>query len=383
MEQASLGAERRELSFDRAADGTLRIRLGGSWRIQQGLESTASLEREIRCGPKPTRIAYDTGDLLEWDSSVLTFLVKVRDLCEREGITTDLAGLPGGVRRLLELSRAAPEGERARVVSGTKSSLARVGEAAIAAADSMVEQLGFLGEVALASANLLRGRARFRRQDLLLVLQQTGAEAVPIIGLIGFLVGLILAFVGAVQLRQFGAAIFVADLVGIGMVREMGAMMAAIVMAGRTGAAFAAQLGTMKVTQEIDALTTMGLSPVEFLVLPRMTALFLMMPFLCLYADFVGIMGGAAVGVGMLDISLNSYIAETASAVDPSDLFGGIFKSAVYGLLIAICGCASGMRCRGSAAAVGEATTRAVVSGIVAVIAACGVFAVVFFILGI
>jgi phospholipid/cholesterol/gamma-HCH transport system permease protein len=205
----------------------------------------------------------------------------------------------------------------------------------------------------------------------------------PIVTLISFLVGVILAFVGAVQLKQFGAQIYVADLVGIAMIREMGAMMTGIIMAGRTGAAFAAQLGTMKVTQEIDAFTTMGFSPLEFLVLPRVIALILMMPLLCLYSDVVGVLGGAAVGIGMLDLSWTVYFRETTQAISLRDLFGGVFKSVAYGVLIALSGCLRGIQCGNSSSAVGDAATSAVVTAIVAIVAACGVFAVVFYVLGI
>jgi phospholipid/cholesterol/gamma-HCH transport system permease protein len=188
---------------------------------------------------------------------------------------------------------------------------------------------------------------------------------------------------GAVQLRQFGAAIFVADLVGIGMLREMGAMMTGIIMSGRTGAAFAAQLGTMKVTQEIDALTTMGISPLQFLVLPRVLALVLMMPLLCLYSDLMGILGGAFVGVGMLDLSFKTYMRETIHAVSLTNLTLGLIKAAVYGLLIAVAGCLRGFQCGNSSSAVGDAATRAVVSSIVMVVIACGLFAFVTNLLGI
>jgi phospholipid/cholesterol/gamma-HCH transport system permease protein len=224
-------------------------------------------------------------------------------------------------------------------------------------------------------------KARYRSSDLFLLIQQCGAQALPIVTLISFLVGAILAFVGAVQLRQFGAQLYVANLVGIAMTREMGAMMTAILMAGRTGAAFAAQLGTMKVTQEVDAFTTAGFSPLEFLVLPRVVALVLMMPLLCLYADFVGIAGGAAVGVGMLDLSWTTYFQQTASAVSLTDAAGGVFKSSFYGVLIALAGCLRGLQSGTSSAAVGDAATSAVVTGIVAVIVACGIFAVVFYVL--
>jgi phospholipid/cholesterol/gamma-HCH transport system permease protein len=201
--------------------------------------------------------------------------------------------------------------------------------------------------------------------------------------LISFLVGVIVAFMGAVQLQKFGAAIYVADLVGIGVAREMGAMMTGIIMAGRTGAAYAAQIGTMQVSQEIDALKTMGVSPLEFLVVPRIIALLLMMPLLCIYADAVGILGGAAIGSGMLGLSAHVYLKETVSAVGLVDLFGGLFKSGIYGLLVGVAGCLRGLQCGSSASAVGDAATSAVVTGIVSIVVACGLFAVMFSVLGI
>lgn len=195
--------------------------------------------------------------------------------------------------------------------------------------------------------------------------------------LTSFLVGLILAFMGAVQLRQFGAQIYVADLVGLGMAREIGAMMTGVIVAGRTGAAFAAQLGTMQVNEEIDALVTMGIPPMEFLVLPRMLALMLMMPLLCVYADLVGMLAGLLVGTGFLHLSLVEYVNETRQAVDLVDCGIGLFKSMVFGALVALAGCLRGMQCGRSAAAVGAAATSAVVTGIVWIIAADGVFAVI------
>jgi phospholipid/cholesterol/gamma-HCH transport system permease protein len=200
-----------------------------------------------------------------------------------------------------------------------------------------------------------------------LFIQQCGANALPIVSLISFLVGLILAFVGAVQLAMFGAQIFVADLVGIAMLRVMGAIMVGIVMSGRTGAAFAAQLGTMQVNEEIDALKTMGVSPMEFLVLPRMLALVVMMPLLCIYADLMGILGGLVVGVGLLDISVTQYIVQTKGALNLNHFFIGIFQAAVFGVLVALAGCLRGIQCGRSASAVGDATTSAVVTSIVAI----------------
>jgi phospholipid/cholesterol/gamma-HCH transport system permease protein len=311
------------------------------------------------------------------------FLERVREGCERRGVGVDLGGLPSGVARLLALAEAVPEKKDARRGEKRVSFVARVGLAALAAYDATREFLSFLGEVTVAMGHVIRGRARLRVSDLLVFMEEAGAQALPIVSLISFLVGTILAFVGAIQLEQFAAQIYVADAVGIGMAREMGAMMTAIVMAGRTGAAYAAQLGSMTVTQEIEALRTMGISPIEFLVLPRMIALSLMMPLLCLYSDLLGILGGFAVGRGMLGISARVYYNQTVHAVELGDIAGGVFKASVYGILIAVAGCLRGLESGRSASAVGEATTSAVVTGIVLVICACGVFAVTFYILGI
>jgi phospholipid/cholesterol/gamma-HCH transport system permease protein len=328
-------------------------------------------------------IAYDTRELGFWDSSLVSFLYGLAAFCRRAGIVEDRSGLPDGVRQLLTLAESVPERTGARSASRSLSFLERIGIEAFGYARSLEDFIDFFGKLCIAFARMLTGRARLRRSDVFVAIQQCGADALLIVSLISYLVGVILAFMGAVQLQQFGAAIYVADLVGIGVTREMGAMMTAIIMAGRTGAAFAAQLGTMKVTQEIDALTTMGLSPIEFLVLPRTVALILMMPLLCLYSDFIGILGGASVGVGMLDLSFTVYIKETIAAVTLGDLFGGLFKSAVYGVLIAVAGCWRGFQCGSSSSAVGDAATAAVVTGIVMIVTACGLFAVIFSILGI
>ena len=244
--------------------------------------------------------------------------------------------MPAGLRRLIELAEAVPEKEGARGQrrSGYRcSSGSAIGSCPTAF--GMADFLRFLAIFRWRWPNLSAAKPATGRRRSMEVVQQCGPEAVGIVCLIAFLVGIILAFMGAVQLSQFGAAIYVADLVGIGMVRDMGAMMTAIIMSGRTGAAFAAKLGTMKVTQEIDALTTMGISPMEFLVLPRVLALVMMMPLLCLFADFVGITGGAFVGVMMLDLSLSSYIRETISTLTFVNFAGGLIKGTTYGGLIA------------------------------------------------
>jgi phospholipid/cholesterol/gamma-HCH transport system permease protein len=359
------------------ADGTLLVRLGGSWTVGSSLPSVSDVLREATArGAR--RIRYDARELEAWDSVLLTFLLKLREWSEREHLESDASGLPQGVNRLLDLATGVPEVEGARRSARDLPLLARIGNATLELLVGGREMLAFLGESALSIVRLLTGRARFRRVDLWLTVQECGANALPIVSLISVLVGMILAFVGAVQLRQFGAGIYVADLVGLAMAREMGAMMAAIIMAGRTGAAFAAQIGTMRVNEEIDALTTSGFSPQDFLVLPRMLALAAMMPLLCIYADLLGIIGGAAVGVVMLDLSPALYWDQTVGAVSLTDLGVGIVKSVVFGVLVAVSGCLRGLQCGTSSSAVGLAATSAVVTGIVAIIVSDAFFTLIF-----
>jgi phospholipid/cholesterol/gamma-HCH transport system permease protein len=371
------------ISFERTNDSTLVAHLSGPWHLKRDLPPISLMTAELGSRPGARRLAYETGDLTHWDSGLISFLTSAAEICRARGIAEDRSGLPAGLQRLLELAEAVPEKKGARSAAVRVSFLTRVGNASLGYGLSVNEFLRFLGEITIAFGKFLRGKARYRKIDLLEVIQECGPNAVGIVTLISFLVGVILAFMGAVQLSQFGASIYVADLVGIGMVRDMAAMMTAIIMSGRTGAAFAAKLGTMKVTQEIDALTTMGVSPLEFLVLPRILALVLMMPLLCLFADLVGILGGMFVGVAMLDLSAGSYLRETISTLTLTNLFGGVIKGTFYGVLIAIAGCLRGFQCGNSSSAVGDAATQAVVMAIVMIVVACGMFAVVFNFLGI
>ena len=361
----------------------LCVHLAGSWRLDDGLPSPEVVERGLATAAGVRRVTFDTGGLTAWDSALVTFVAQLAERCAGRGIGIDRSGLPRGLQRLLALAEAVPEKHGARAQATRVSLVARVGAATLAAWAEARGWLAFLGEATLAVGRLVTGRARFRRVDLAIELQDAGARALPIVTLISFLVGMIMAFVGAVQLQQFGASIYVANMVAIAMAREMGAMMTAIIMAGRTGSSYAAQLGTMNVSQEIDALATMGIPPMDFLVLPRMLALSLMLPLLAVYADFVGMIGGALVATGMLDVGLVQYWQQTKGALNMTDFTTGVGKSAVFGVLVAVAGCLQGMRAGRSAAAVGGAATAAVVSAIVLIIVADGIFAVVFHVLGI
>jgi len=352
------------------------------WTMQAALPSIAEVQAQYEALPGGQRLSFETSDLANWDSTLLTFLLKLKEMCVQRQIEFDHTGLPQGVQRLLALATAVPERQDARREVVRESLLVRLGQGVLTTVESSHGLLTFLGQVALAFVQFIRGRARFRGVDLALLMQECGAQALPIVSLISFLVGLILAFVGAVQLRPFGAQIYVANLVGLGMAREMGALMTGIIMAGRTGAAFAAQLGTMTVNQEIDALTTLGLRPMEFLVVPRMLALVLMMPLLCLYADLVGILGGAVVGVGMLNLGIVQYYQQTLYILQLSDFVLGLIKGAVFGILVALAGCLRGMQSGRSASAVGAAATSAVVTGIVWIIIFDALLTVIYDVLG-
>ena len=371
------------LGFDRPAEDTLLVRLTGSWTIAHKLPAAAEVQRHVESDPVIKQINFDTRELSGWDSGLLSFLTKIINQCSEKNITVNQEGLTEGIQKLLQLAFAVPERKGARKETVRELLLPRIGASTIAAGQASVDTLNFIGDAFLAFLKFFVGRARFQHSDLMLTIQQCGVQALPIVSLISLLVGLILAFIGAVQLMMFGAQIFVADLVGIAMTRVMGAVMVGVIMAGRTGAAFAAQIGTMQVNEEIDALQTLGISPMEFLVLPRMLALILMMPLLCLYADLMGILGGFIVGVAMLDISSTQYIDQTINALNLYHFSIGLFHALVFGVLVALAGCLRGIQCGRSASAVGQATTSAVVTSIVAIVVATAIITIVANLLGI
>lgn len=362
--------------------GGIRLCLSGEWRrgsaaaaIRRSLEELDGLEAG-------RVVAFESAELHGWDSTLVAFVVRVKKICGDRKLEFDASGLPEGAARLAALAMAVPEREGATRRGNRASLAATVGDGIVRWGNEARDILQFTGEVALAFGRLVAGRARMPWRDVAAVIEETGPAAFPIVTLIAALMGIILAFVGAVQLRMFGAEIYVADLVGIGILRELGAVMTGIVMAGRTGASYAARIGTMQVNEEIDAFRTMGIPPVDFLVLPRIIGLVLMMPLLCLYADVVGILGGMLVGVAMLDLSPILYFQQTRSALGLNHLAVGLAMSVVFGALVAFFGCLRGLRCGRSASSVGEATTSAVVSGIVSIVIATAVMTVVADILG-
>ena len=354
----------------------LTVTLGGAWHITRPQPAWLKVAGDRR--PRTVRLVMEGGE--RWDSSLVRFVHEVERWCQARGAQCETDALPDAVRRLAgQLAQA----RQARVpVEQAGNPLATVGLAATDLWRQTREFADFIGECTLSALGLFKHPGRFRWGDCLLEMQQCGAMAVPIVSLTSFLVGLTLAYTGAIILRQFGGDIWVADIVGLSMFREMGAVMTGVVLAGRTGAAFAAQLGNMKTGEEIDALETLGIPAVDFLVLPRVFALSLMMPLLAMYANCLGILGGMLVASNVLDIPASAYWVEMQTIIDLSDVSSGIIKSIVFGVLVAVAGCLRGLQCERSAAGVGRAATSAVVTGILFIIVADSIFAVLFHVLG-
>ena len=372
-----------QLILETPSPDHLHLVLAGNWLLTDRPIPADEVEQRLTAGSNIRRISFDGKALAEWDSGLLTFLARVYQLAGRDDIEIDPGGLPDGARRMMALASAVAPQEDTGKHGDDVQMLERIGVIALAMWRAAPEMLQFLGEVTLSLGRTVRGKAQFRRADLMLVIQDVGPQALPIVALISFLVGLIVAYMGAVQLAQFGAQIYIANLVGLGMTREMGALMTGIIMAGRTGAAYAAQLGTMQVNEEIDAFRTLGFNPIDCLVMPRMLALVLVMPIMVLYSDIVGITAGMFVAVTTFDISTFEYYQQTVRSMEWKHIWVGVIKGTVYGMLIAFAGCLRGMQCGRSAQAVGEATTSAVVTSILFIVIAASLLTILFQQLGI
>jgi phospholipid/cholesterol/gamma-HCH transport system permease protein len=348
----------------------LEIVIVGDWLLESQIPDLDLVLAQLGDGSKFKQLVFSTESLGRWDSLLMTELIRLIAYSEEKCISVDTKTLPSGIQGLLSLVSAVPERAGVRRQSLQLPWLEVIGNSGLHLQSDVNALIMFIGNLTLSVSAFFRGKAHFRWLDLWRNIQDCGPSALPIITLISLLVGLILAFVGSVQLALFGAQLYIADLVGLGMSREMGGLMTAVIMSGRTGAAYAAQLGTMQVNNEIDALETMGFDPMEFLVLPRVLALIFIMPLLCLYADLMGIIGGALVTVNFFEVSLVEYVNRTVNAIHMMDLSVGVFKCAVFGVLIALSGCMRGMQCGRSASDVGDATTSAVVTGIVFIVIA-------------
>jgi phospholipid/cholesterol/gamma-HCH transport system permease protein len=310
-----------------------------------------------------------------WRTVDAAFLARVLQELGRPREDILVQGLPQDLQKLLALARTRPSDGEDRA-GPTPGLFARVGALATDRAGSLRQFLDMLGQVVLLLPRFGAGRARVRPAEILEVLAESSSRAVLIVGVVNVLMGAILAFVGAVQLKPFDAGIYVANLVGVASVRELTPILTAIVLAGRTGASFAARIATMQGNEEIDALTTLGVSPIEFLVLPRVVALSLLMPLLYVYGCALALLGGVLVAVPFLDMSAVTYAMQTQQAISGAQFAIGGLKALVFGALVALIGCHFGLRAERSAAGVGMATTGAVVASIVAIIAVDAVFAV-------
>ena len=361
----------------RSEGDTLQIELSGTWKITEDRPVWSSIASK----PEPRRVQITLARLESWDSSLLLFLFEAQKWCVTNKATLDAAELPPKMRKLLGQIIAA-HGKDVPV-DRFENPISLIGLAVFDVWSKIKQISHFVGECTLATIRLAKNPIRFRWRDCIGEMQQCGAMALPIVGLIGLLVGLTLAYTAAVLLREFGADIYVANFVGLVMVREMGPMMTGIILAGRTGAAFAATLGNMKAGEEIDAFETFGIRSVDFLVMPRILAVTLMTPLLTLYANMLGIVGGLLVASGVLSIPPAAYWVQMQTAIDISDLCSGVIKSVTFGGIIGLSGCLRGLQSERSAIGVGRATTSAVVTAILLLIVADAIFAVLFNMLGI
>jgi phospholipid/cholesterol/gamma-HCH transport system permease protein len=348
----------------------LLLTIAGDWSLHQKENNEIDkVFSELDSQGDVEALEIQADHLGAWDTSLLIFVNRVEEWCRAHKVKIEQGSLPVGIGSLLALAEEVPDRKTGRGDSKKQNFLSVIGNNVLNGVAEFKETLAFVGDTALSMGRIFRGKAAYDWRLFWLTMQECSAQALPIAGLISFLIGLILAFVGAVQLKQFGAGIYVANLVAVAMAREMGAIMTGIIMAGRTGAAFAAQIGSMKVSEEIDALKTLAISPIDFLVAPRLIALCIMMPLLVLYSDMIGILGGSLVGMGMLGITWSQYWNQTVGAMNLSDIITGLMKSSVFGIIVAVTGCQKGIQCGNNAAAVGNAATSAVVLAITWIVA--------------
>lgn len=388
--------------IEHAAKACLRVGLGGEWLLEPPQNAPDKGKLALRQGtleaqglggvleallppvlealkrPGLNALVFEDDGLGNWDSTLMVFTSRVVSTARQLNIAVDMATLPSGLAHLTELALAVPPNLEAKNQKLDPGIFERLGGFVLSVPTTVVSILDFIGEMVLSFGRLMRGRSACRGRDVLLAIQECGIGALPIVSLISLLVGLILAFVGVVQLRMFRAEIYISSLVAIGMTRIMGAIMTGIILSGRTGASYAAVIGTMQVNEEIDALVTLGVPPSDYLVTPRLIALSIMTPLLVLYADFMGMVGGFLVGVLLIDLDPIEYMTFTQKGFSLNNLWVGLVHSFAFGVLIAMIGCYQGLRCGRSAEAVGKATTAAVVYSIVGIVLATAVLTLLF-----
>ena len=355
--------------------------LEGELKFSEAALLWTNISKRLESVERNETFHFDLSNVESIDGGTMALIVHLRNELKLRGVRSDIVGAQGTVQELVHLYHG-DENPIRRKRRRPKKSLDEIGERTIAFFGAVREVFGFFGDMILAVVGLLREPRTANWKEVPYLMERTGADAVPIVVLINFLVGFVMAFQGAVQLKQFGANIFVADLVGLSVTRELGPLMTAIIVCGRSGASFAAELGTMKVSEEIDALRTMGFGPMRYLVLPRALALMLVLPMLTLLADVVAIVGGLVVGIVSLDLSISAYLSETRQALSVWDVFSGVLKSVVFALAISLISCQQGFATTGGAEGVGRRTTSSVVAILFALILIDAAFTVFFFFFG-
>jgi len=370
------------LIFDYSIPKTLLIQLSGDWLMSGGLLGTSEVTSQLQSHPDIVQINFSAAPELKWDSGLVSFLLKLIRECGEKNLQVDRQGLPQEAQKLLALALKVHE-KNVPIEKMHQSFLEKTGEKALRIDESIRSVLDFLGDIAGSFGRLMRGKVFFRWDDFMLLVKRCGVDTLLLVSLISLLVGMILAFVGSIQLKTFGAQIFVADMVAIAMVRVLSAVMTGIIVSGRIGASFAAELGMMQANEEIDALKTLGVSPVGFLVIPRVMALVMMMPLLTIYADLMAILGGFLISVGMLHLNPVEYLNHTQHAVKLNSVWIGLIHSFVFAVIIAVAGCLRGIQCERNAAGVGKATTSAVVTAITGIVIATAIITFICQVLGV
>lgn len=367
-----------EADLQAGQDGVLRCT--GSWTVQH----LAPLERRLARFPWPdaSSLTFDAGDLADLDTAGAWLLHRTGRALEHTGRRVQVTGLDERRRAILETVReAGPPGPVA--MPAGPGLLERTGRLSVTSLQNLTVFLSFVGEGFVRLAADLARPWLIRWRPVLNDMQSAGFNALPITGLLSFLLGIVIAYQGAAQLRVYGASIYVGDLVGLSMLRELAPMMTAIIVAGRTGSAYAAQIGTMQVTEEVSALRTIGIPPVDLLVLPKMLSLMISLPLLAVFADIMGILGGALMAKLQLGIGAVPFLDRVQYAVTLRSFMLGLGKTPVFALIIALIGCYQGFRVRGGAESVGRHTTMAVVQSIFLVIVADALFSILYSWLGI
>ena len=359
----------------------IRVDLGGEITIDEAPALWKRVSELMERLGDRKRVQIDNSDVEVIDGACMALLVHLRSELKARRVHCEFTGGSPAVRRIVDLYGGRRRPKARRKLRPTNA-VAQVGAATVAVFEEVIASLAFFGDLLVAAWFLVRHPRSINLRDITLTMERSGADAAPIVVLINFLIGFVMAYQSALQLKQFGANIFVADLVGLSMTRELGPLMTAIIVCGRTGAAFAAELGTMKVSEEVDALRTLGFVPMRYLVMPRVVGLLLVAPLLTLLADAVGILGGVVVGALTLDITPTAYWVETVNVVKPWDVFSGVLKSVVFAGAIALIACQQGLATSGGAEGVGRRTTSAVVSILFTLILLDAVFTVLFGALG-